>query len=84
MSWNLRSGVLAQTTLDDLVDLMGNLRNQGADGHRFLAEDCSRDACAGLALERALACEHLIQHGSEAEDVGSRIHSPSLGLLWRM
>jgi hypothetical protein len=65
--------ILAKAAGDDFHDVGGNRWRELVDRLRIVAEDLCRGRAPGIARERPLTGEHLVQHRAKAEDVGACI-----------
>ena len=72
-----------QAVLDHARQRRGDRRIGGAQLRRVVLEDGTQRLDGGLALERALAADHFVQHGAEAEDVAAMIGGLAAHLLGR-
>ena len=75
--------VLRQARPDHLLERGRRPRLQGRDRPRLLLQDRRHHARRALALEGALAGQHLVQHQAEREDVRALVGRLALDLLRR-
>ena len=74
---------LGETSLDDPANRRRDLRGNGRDGFRFLANDRREHLGPRLARERAAARGHLVEHRAQRELVGTEIEGAAARLLGR-
>ena len=72
-----------QQPLNDLVQLEGNIRVDGADRRRLAVEHGIQRQTPGFSRERLLSGNHFIQHRAEREQIARRIERLSPHLLGR-
>ena len=81
------TGSAAPATSRDSAGRCGRGRGDGqprrVEIRRILREDRRHRVGGGFALERALAAEHLVEHGAEREHVGAMIDRQAAHLLRR-
>ena len=72
---------LGQRLGEDAHDLVGDGRVQLADRRRLLRDDLEDEAGDGVAAERLLAREHLVEHGAHREQVAAPVQGRAPRLL---
>ena len=75
--------ILRQAARHDPLERRRRDRHELLDRPRLGRENGCHHARRGLALERAVAREQLVEHAAEREDVGARIDLARLDLLGR-
>ena len=78
-----RRRTLLQTAIDDAHERGRNLALGGRQVRRMVLDDGRHRVHRGLAVERALAREHLVEHGAERKDVRAMIGRHAAHLLGR-
>ncbi len=78
-----RLGILFQAMLHDALQRRRNIAIGLAEVGRILLEDGAHGVGRRLAVEGALAGEHLVENGAEGEDVGAGIDGLAANLLGR-
>ena len=83
VDWNRAAGTLLETAIDDARERRRNVPLGGGQVRRIFFEDRRHRVDRRLAAERALARQHLVEHGAEREDVRAMIGRPAAHLLGR-
>ena len=75
--------VLFEAMPDDSFERRRNDRRCRGEGRRLLSQDRAHGVGGRVTLEGALARDHLVENGAEAEDVRARVHRLRAHLLGR-
>ena len=76
-------GIFGHAGSDQLIQRRRGHGLDGTDRRRLALQYCRQHAGSGLALERALAGGHLVEHGAQSEDVAARVGFLAFHLLRR-
>ena len=78
-----RIPALFETAVQDCLESARHFVAHLAGSHRRLVQDRRHRRDGGVALERSLSGQQLIEHGTEAEDVRARVQRLAFHLLGR-
>ncbi len=81
--WNRSCGCFSRRPMHDAVKAGRNRTARAGKIRRIVVQHRRHRVGARIALKRPAAREHLVEHGSEAEDVGARVDRLPAHLLGR-
>src|SRR5262245_25105076 len=75
--------ILLQRLAHDAFELEGRVRLVLRKSRRFSFENCGACIAGGLALERRITADHLVDQYAETPDVCTRVDFQTPSLFWR-